>query len=204
MRLGVFGGSFDPVHYGHLLLAETCREARQLDEVWFMPTAVAPHKQDQQAASSEHRTAMLNLALGGHSNMFVSDHELRRGGVSYTVDTLAIVQQDRPAAELFLLMGADSLHDLPNWRKPDEICARATPVVVVRGGATPPDYSVLADIVSTERLKQVEEAAVDFPAIQLSSTELRDRVRTRRSIRFRTPRAVEAYIESHRLYRPTD
>ena len=107
MRLGVFGGSFDPVHYGHLLLAETCREALQLDELWFVPTATAPHKQGVKVTAPEHRIAMLQLALGGHPQMRVSALEVDRGGVSYTVDTLAAIHQQVPDSvgmhQMFLL-----------------------------------------------------------------------------------------------------
>src|SRR5690242_13897575 len=121
MRLGIFGGSFDPVHYGHLLLAECCRETLRLDEVWLIPAAVPPHKQLRELADGKHRLQMLELALGGHEQIRASAVELERGGISYTVDTLAAVRDRSPAAELFLLMGADSLHDLPNWREPARI-----------------------------------------------------------------------------------
>ena len=117
MRLGLYGGSFDPVHYGHLLLAECCREALTLDEVWLIPAAVPPHKQARELAPAKARLEMLELALGGHEQIKVSQVEIDRGGVSYTVDTLTAVHQLHPGASLFLLMGADSLLDLPNWRE---------------------------------------------------------------------------------------
>src|SRR6187401_508866 len=103
MRLGIYGGSFDPVHYGHLLLAECCREALRLDEVWLIPAAVPPHKQDRQRAPAKARLEMLELALGGHEQLRASALEIERGGVSYTVDTLAAINGERPDAQLFLL-----------------------------------------------------------------------------------------------------
>ncbi len=118
MRLGIFGGSFDPVHYGHLLLAEYCRTQCALDQVWFVPAATAPHKQQAQAASAPHRVKMLELAIGGHETLAVSSLEVDRGGLSFTAETLESLHDEVPDRSLFLLLGADSLFDLPNWRTP--------------------------------------------------------------------------------------
>ncbi len=202
MRLGIFGGTFDPVHYGHLLLAEWCREARALDEVWFIPAATAPHKQHQTAATAADRTEMLRLATGGHPAFTVSPMEIDRGGVSYTVDSLAQIRAAHADAELFLLMGSDSLADLVHWREPAQICELSLPVVVHRGGTMPPDFGPLATLVSPERIDAIKNHVVDMPLVELSSSEIRRRAATGLSIRFQTPRAVEAYIESHGLYRP--
>jgi nicotinate-nucleotide adenylyltransferase len=199
MRLGIYGGSFDPVHYGHLLLAECCREQLQLDRVWFLPAAVPPHKQ-REISAAKHRVEMLRLALGGHESLEVSTLEIDRGGVSYTVDTLAAITAERPGTTLFLLMGADSLHDLRNWRQPERICELAIPAVVHRVDSPIPDVAVLSGYVPTERLEQIRRSQVEMPLIGLSSTDLRDRAATGRSLRFRTPRAVEKYIETNRLY----
>jgi nicotinate-nucleotide adenylyltransferase len=201
MRLGLFGGSFDPIHYGHLILAETCRETLCLDEVWLVPASTPPHKQTQDRAAAKHRLQMIELALAGHEQIRASSVEIDRGGVSYTVDTLAQVHALHPQATLFLLMGADSLRDLPTWREPARICELAIPAVVRRGGSPEPDFGVLASLVSAERLAMIRSAQVEMPAIELSSTDLRERVRTGKSLRFRTPRAVEKYIETQGLYR---
>src|SRR4029079_8381529 len=129
MRLGLYGGSVDPVHYGHLLLAECCRETLRLDEVWLIAAAIAPHKQARERAPAKARLEMLELALAGHEQIKASRLEIDRGGVSYTVDTLIAVHELHPQATLFLLMGADSLHDLPTWREPKQICERSLPAV---------------------------------------------------------------------------
>jgi len=200
MRLGIFGGSFDPVHYGHLLLAETCREQARLDLVLFVPAAAAPHKQDRQQSPGRDRIEMLKLAIGGHEQLAVSTIEMERGGVSYTVETLTALAQQHPTATLFFLMGADSLQDLHTWREPRRICELALPLVVHRAGAAAPDLAGFRDLVSDERLEQMRGLQVEMPIIELSSTDMRNRVRTGRSIRFRTPRAVEKYIETHQLY----
>jgi nicotinate-nucleotide adenylyltransferase len=200
MRLGVYGGSFDPVHYGHLLLAETCRDQCRLDEVWFMPAARAPHKQDREITSAKLRVEMLQLAIGGTDGLVASTIEVDRGGVSYTVDTLDEIQRQHPGSQLFLLMGADSLHDLPTWREPQRICELAIPIVVRRAGSPMPDLSVLRPLMSPERWEEANRNQVSMPIIDLSSSDLRRRVAAGQTIRFRTPRAVEKLIETHGLY----
>jgi nicotinate-nucleotide adenylyltransferase len=201
MRLGIFGGSFNPVHYGHLLLAESCREQARLDEVWFIPNALSPLKQDQPPAAAKHRIEMLQLAIGGHESFKVSTIELDRGGISYTVDTLAEIAAQQPQAELFFLMGGDSLADLPLWREPQRICELALPLVVRRHGSPEPRYDMLAGLVSAERLKAVRQMTVDMPIIELSASDLRRRAAASQSLRFRTPRAVEKYIQTQSLYK---
>lgn len=201
MRLGIYGGTFDPVHYGHLLLAECCREQCRLDQVWFMPAASPPHKSAAQVAPAEHRAAMLELALGGHESLLVSRLELNRGGVSYTVDTLRALSAEDASRELFFLMGADSLHDLPNWREPGAICELATLVFVDRPGQPPIDVGALSAWTSAERVARFEQHRVTMPLIDLTSRDIRRRVADGQSIRFRTPRAVEAHVQAHGLYR---
>jgi nicotinate-nucleotide adenylyltransferase len=200
MRLGILGGTFDPVHYGHLLLADSAREQCQLDQVWLMPAAMAPHKQGHELSSAQQRIEMLELAVSGNPAMIVSQLETNRGGVSYTVDTLSALAADDAERELVFLMGADSLADLPNWREPARICQLATIAVVGRPGQTI-DYSRLAELVPQERLELFRRNQIDMPLIELSSHDIRQRVARGQSIRYRTPRAVEKYIESHGLYR---
>lgn len=200
MRLGLFGGSFDPVHFGHLLLAECCREQCALDRVWFLPAAVPPHKRGRPLSSADARAEMLDLAIGGHEGFALSRFEIERGGVSYTVDTLRHFRREEPDRELFLLMGADMLHDLPGWRESAEVCRLALPVVVRRAGEKEPNLDCLSELVSAERLDAIARHQVEMPEMGISSTEIRRRVVAGQSIRYRTPRAVEKYIESHGLY----
>ena len=201
MRLGVFGGSFDPVHYGHLLLAESCREQCRLDQVWFLPAAVPPHKRDRELSPGSQRVEMLRLAVAGHEYFQVATLELDRGGISYTVDTLREIHRQQPAAELFLLMGADSLVDLPAWREPDAICRMAIPVAVRRAGAPEPDFEILQPVVDAARLQMIRRHQVEMPVVGFSSRDVRARIGAGQSVRYRTPRAVEKYIEVHGLYR---
>jgi nicotinate-nucleotide adenylyltransferase len=201
MRLGIYGGSFDPVHFGHLLVAENCREQCKLDEVWLIPAAISPHKRHAAPADAAHRVEMLKLAIGGHEPFRVSTVEIDRGGVSYTVDTLEQLHADDPSREMFLILGADALEDLPSWKNPQRICELALPLVVCRAYAPDPDFSVLAPLVSHPRIAQAQRAQVNMAPIGIASSDIRRRDATGKSIRFRTPRAVEKYIETHGLYR---
>jgi len=204
MRLGLFGGSFDPIHYGHLLLAESCREQRGLDRVWFVPACVAPHKADRELTAADHRLAMLELAVTGHEAFAVGRHEVERGGVSYTVDTLRALRDEFPEAELFLLVGADMLHDLPQWREARAICEIAVPLAVGRPDMGRPDFDCLAPVASPERIALFRRHRVAMPQIELSSSAIRRRVAQGLSIRYQTPRAVEKYIQTHGLYSGRD
>lgn len=206
MRLGIFGGTFDPVHYGHLLLAESCREQLALDEVWFLPAAVPPHKQAAALSPPTARVEMLQLAASGHAAFRICTYEVDRGGVNFTVDTLAHLKAEDPTRELFFLMGADSLRDLPQWREPVRLCELATPVVVYRAGgnADSPneslDWSGLGQVIRADRLAEIRRHQVTMPRIDLSASDLRQRVAAGQSIRYRTPRAVEMYIQTTGLY----
>ena len=201
MRLAILGGTFDPVHFGHLLLADSCREARGLDQVWFVPAAVSPHKTDTRPTAAHDRVAMLELAIAGNEAFRVSRIEIERGGVSYTVDTLEAIAKEQPEAELFFLMGADSLQDFPKWRQPARICEIASPVIVRRYGAPDPEWHHLEGLMSRNRLQEAQSLAVEMPRTEFSSSSMRQRISRGQTIRYWTPRSVQAYIESHKLYR---
>lgn len=201
MRLGLFGGSFDPIHLGHLVLAECCREQCALDRVIFLPAAVPPHKKGQSRTPGDARAEMIELAIAGNESFELSRYELDRGGVNYTVDSLTHVREQHPDAELFLLVGADMFYDLPNWREARRIVEMAIPAVARRPGSPELDYSHLAPLVSPERLEVFLRYQVDMPAIAIRATDLRNRAAAGRSLRYQTPRAVEMYIRTHGLYR---
>ena len=193
-RLGIYGGTFDPVHWGHLLLAESAREACDLDAVWFVPADTPPHKQGRTITEPRHRLQMLEFATTGLPRYEVSRIEIGRDGPSFTVETLGLISEQHPETELFFLMGGDSLAELPTWRQPERIAELATIVAVNRGDApleVPAACQSFAD-----RIQQVT-----MPASGLSATDLRERARTGRSLLFRTPRSVELYIAQHKLYR---
>jgi nicotinate-nucleotide adenylyltransferase len=202
MRIGLLGGTFDPVHYGHLLLAESCREAHQLDRVWFMPTAVPPHKQDAEITAAAHRLEMLALAIAGNAAFEICRYEVDRGGVNYTVDTLEQLQKAHPGNDWFFLLGGDSVAELGTWRQPSRICELATLVAVERAGMAPLDWSALTGTLTAEQIDAIRQHTVAMPRIDISARDLRARTAAGKSIRYRTPRAVEKYIETQRLYSP--
>ena len=198
MRLGLFGGTFDPVHFGHLLLAEQCREQCALDEVWFLPAGNPPHKQDDVISPAEARAEMLELAVAGVPQFVVNRMEFQREGPTFTVDTLSTLHDDDSTRELFFLIGADSLADLPQWREPQRIAELATIVAVNRGDRPLPDLTRLAETLGDRVTARIQ--IVTMPGIDLSATDVRGRVANGKSIRFMTPRAVEAYLTEHGLY----
>ncbi len=205
MRIGVFGGSFNPVHVGHLIAAECCREQARLDRVLFVPAAVPPHKQDRTLAPAEHRVEMLRLAIGGHDAFAVSTVEIDRGGVSYTADTLDQLAAAHPGDDLLLVLGPDALAELPTWREPQRIVERADLVAVERESLDDVNALVaaagLVGLVGAGGLAALIASRVRMPAIGIRASDLRAAVAAGRSIRYRTPRAVECYITAHGLYR---
>ncbi len=201
MKLGLYGGTFDPVHFGHLLLAERCREALELDEVRFIPAGDPPHKNRSNLTPGTSRAEMLEFATAGQPQLTVDRRELTRSGPSYTFETLAELHREVPDAELFFLMGADSLADLPQWREPHRIAEFATIVAVNRGDRPLPERASLELSLGEAIASRV--VFVAMPGIDLSSTELRDRAATGKSVRFTMPAAVEAYIHDKMLYRGT-
>ncbi|QDT71285.1 nicotinate-nucleotide adenylyltransferase [Lacipirellula limnantheis] len=201
MRIGLFGGSFDPVHRGHLLLAECCWRQARLDRVEFVPTAQQPLKPRGPVASEADRVAMLRLAIADRREFALSLLEVERGGVSYTVDTLRQFRSERPDAELFFLMGADSLADFPTWREPAVICDLATPLVVRRAGSPPPDFNALAPLVTAERLAEIRALEVEMPATPISSSNIRQSIAEHGEWQALVPETVAAYISERGLYR---
>jgi nicotinate-nucleotide adenylyltransferase len=204
MRIGVYGGSFDPVHVGHLIVAECCREQAGLDRVLFVPAAVSPHKRERVPQSSEHRLEMLQLATGGHDAFAVSTVETSRGGVSYTIDTLSVLAEEHRNDHLALILGPDALADLPNWREPHRILELADLIAVERRGLDEIERLVqepaLATLLGGSGAARTVAGRVRVPAIGIRSSDLRAALAAGTSIRFRTPRAVERYIAAHGLY----
>jgi len=205
MRVGVFGGSFDPVHYGHLIAAECAREQAALDRVVFVPAATPPHKPGVRLEDASHRLAMLSLAIGGHDAFEVSTIELDRGGTSYTVDTLADLAARHPGDTLVLLLGPDSLAALATWKEPDRIVSLADIVPIERESlddiVAAAAGSGLASVLGEPAVTAMLGRRVSMPAVGIRATHVRAAVAVGRSIRYRTPRSVERYIATHGLYR---
>ncbi|HET6313005.1 MAG TPA: nicotinate-nucleotide adenylyltransferase [Chloroflexia bacterium] len=198
-RLGVLGGSFDPVHLAHLLLAETVREALALDLVLFVPTGVQPLKQGRPVTPAEHRIKMLELATQDNPSFGVSRVDVDREGPSYTVDTVRHLREAWGGEDLqmWFILGADSLASFPMWRDPSGILSQTRLAVVGRPGVSV-DLATLE-----ERLPGITASVdrVEAPLLEISATDIRQRVATGRSIRYRVPDAVREYIEVNALYR---
>ena len=190
MRLGIFGGSFDPPHLGHLLPVIDAAESLGLDAVRFVPAAVQPFKVGRASASPTHRLAMTARLVAGVPGFSVDSTEIGRPGLSFTVDTLASMAAEHPDAELVLLLGADAFALFDEWRESERIRKLATLAVLVRGGDRMPDTGVRTGV----RLLQTRR-------VDISSTELRARIADGRTIRGFVPDAVADYIAEHRLYR---
>ncbi len=201
MRLGNFCGSFDPVHRGHLALAASCLAQSALDRVWFVPAAQQPFKPTGPHAANADRLTMLNLALADIEAFEISQIEIDRGGVSYTIDTLLKIKSLLPEAQLFLLMGADSLVDFPHWRRPADICNVATPLVVNRAGEPAPNFEHLEPIVSPERLAEIKASQVEMAPQEISSSDIRQLIATGGEWEELVPESVADYIREHDLYR---
>jgi nicotinate-nucleotide adenylyltransferase len=190
--IGIFGGTFDPVHSAHLLLAECAREELGLDALMFMPANIPPHKIDGRRITPAHcRLEMLRIAIADNPCFSFSTREIDCQGVSYTVDTLQWLHAEHPQAELTLLIGGDAARDFSTWREPEEIARLASLAVWERPGIPLP----------AEVLPGVGYRVLHSPLVEISSTCIRERVAEGRSIRYRTPESVIDYIYRHGLYR---
>lgn len=190
VRRGILGGTFNPPHIAHLIVAQEVREAMDLDEVVLVPTSVHAFK-GPASANPRHRAAMTELAVAGDPGLGVDRMEIQRGGVSYTVDTLRALREREPETDWTLILGRDNLEELTEWREVDALPELARVVVTTRAGLAVP-----------ERLPFGGRCTlVDVPSLEVSSTAIRERVARGRSIRHWVPPAVEAYIREHDLYR---
>ncbi|MEO8449278.1 MAG: nicotinate-nucleotide adenylyltransferase [Gemmatimonadota bacterium] len=183
MRIGVFGGSFDPIHHGHLIVAELLRERLGLDELWLIPAGEQPFKVGQHRAPAADRAAMVELAVAASSGLRADRVEVDRPGPSYTVDTLRTLRKRCPTDHFSLLVGSDAARDLPKWREADALRGLAEVIVFRRGS------------------EAGEPGTVEVPRIEISSTAVRERVKAGKSVRYWVPAPVEAYIAEHGLYR---
>jgi nicotinate-nucleotide adenylyltransferase len=192
MKLGIFGGTFDPPHRGHLVVAEDVRRIVSLDEVIFVPSAISPHKQTRVITPAEHRLAMVTLAVDHVPGMRVSDMEIRRGGVSYTVDTVKAMRLEHPSAELFVLMGLDNIEDFWNWKDPGEILGMAGLIAMTRPGVPRP---------SLDSFRGRDIRIVEVTPIDAASSDIRVKLAAGISVQSLVFPAVLQYIRENALYR---
>jgi nicotinate-nucleotide adenylyltransferase len=200
-RIGLYGGSFDPIHFGHLISARSIAEQLDLARIVLIPSARPPHKRSAALSDPQHRFAMAKLAVAGDPLFEVSDVELHRAGPSYTIDTIAEFRSRlEPEVELLWIIGADSLPELPTWHRIAELVAQVRIVTATRPGWRPPASGVLAAAVGPEMAEALFADCIRTPAIDISSTQIRERVASGRSIRYFTTSEVSSYIDSNRLY----
>lgn len=189
VRVGLFGGSFDPIHHGHLLVAQAVLETLPLDELRFVPAREQPFKAGSHAVAAEARARMVALAIDGEPRFRLERVELDRPGPSYTVDTLRLLRSREPGSEFILLVGADAARDLPAWREADALPGLSELVIFARPGATLPGLPW-------------PHRVVTVPAVDISATEVRRRVRQGRPVRYWVPDPVAEFIRVERLYSP--
>ena len=197
MRLGILGGTFNPLHLGHLICAQEAHLQLRLDRVILIPAAQSPHKPfDEDDPGAEHRLALCRLAAAADERFGVSSMEVERPGPSYTVDTLRELHSREPDSELYLIVGGDVAAGLSTWREPEQVLSLAELAVATRRGT--PRRSIddaLRGLSGGERA-----AFFEMPTIEISSTDIRRRVQSRKPIRYLVPEAVANYIDEHRLY----
>lgn len=197
--LGILGGTFDPIHYGHLVAAEYAMHRFHLDRVIFMPAAHPAHKNINGVLNARHRCAMVKLAIEDNPGFVMSTLEIERTGVSYTIDTIKTLKGQYPESDIYFIMGMDSIYILDTWKEVQRLVAMCRFIVVTR-----PAYQLNR---SDPALQGVPEAFwtqsdfLEIPAMDISSTDLRRRVLQGEPIRYLLPRAVEEYIKEHSLYR---
>ncbi|MGA3172538.1 MAG: nicotinate-nucleotide adenylyltransferase [Chthoniobacteraceae bacterium] len=185
MRIGIMGGTFDPIHNGHLILGRDARESLDLHCLVFVPNCSSPHKQLEKAAPAELRAAMVRAAIEGEHGFEMDDVEILRGGASYTIDTILHLRAMNPDAELFYLIGEDNLRELHTWRRVDELHHLVQLIVMARGADGPPHPYI----------------TLHQRHIDISSTEIRSRIAKGQSIRYLVPEKVRDIILNHQLYR---
>ena len=198
MRIGILGGTFDPIHYGHLVAGEEARRALDLERVLFVPSARPPHKQEYPVSAPEDRVEMVKLAIADNPNFELSTVDVDRAGFSYTVDTVRMLQEQLgPAAELFFILGEDALADLPTWHRPERLLEICQLIAVNR-----PGYHSFSLRLLDRQLPGVERRVhpVRIPELAIWSTELRARVCSGLSVRYLVPERVHDYVYSRGLY----
>lgn len=195
-NIGLMGGTFDPIHIGHLVIAQRAMEQLDLDAVIFLPAGVPPHKQDDEHTSASHRVAMTRLAIEGSPDFRLSERDVREDRASFTVDLLRDVKADNPDANLTFIIGADSLRDFPEWREPEAIVRLARLAVADR-----PEVDIPEDIYQIVRGLREAIYWIDAPLLDISATELRDRICQGATVQHLVPVSVLAYIEQWQLYR---
>lgn len=196
--IGIYGGVFNPIHIGHLLLAEFIREELELDKIVFVPAGNPPHKQVQELESAQHRYNMVQIAIGKNPFFDLTKMEISRGGMSYTSDTLEELAQSFPGRKLYFICGADSIINLPSWHNINKIFEIASLIVAGRPKIQEADFQNMIRFFKDQYCARIIQS--EAPLMEVSSTQIRDRLKNGQSIRYMVPDEVLDYIQLHRLY----
>ncbi len=197
-RIGLMGGTFNPIHYGHLLIAENAYEQYHLDEVIFIPTGQSPHKDARQILGADERMEMIRLAIADNPHFSCSDYEIRTEGISYTYLTVQAFYEPAEERELFFIMGADSLAYFDAWMRPDKISRMSTILAAVRDGLNMEELLPIRE--SLQQKYGTKIGFINTPNFSVSSRMIRHRMEKGHSIRYLVPEAVERYLKEHRVY----
>ncbi len=205
MRIGLFGGSFNPIHMGHLIMAEHILEAAELDRIIFIPAAQPPHKEMGLKDSSEHRYKMVELAIADNPNFEITDIEIKRDAISYTVDTVHQLKERYPDDKLYFIIGSDTFYELPSWRNVPGILEVVNFLVVRRPGFAQQQLQNLDQALEDFAvIHDTEISLIDAPLIQISSTFIRQKMAAGQSIRYLVPDVVRDFIEARDLFGGTN
>lgn len=201
-RFGLYGGTFDPIHHGHLIVARSVAEQLHLARVILLPSATPPHKNEEGILAAAHREAMVRLATGDEPLLDCGDFDLRRPGPSFTIETIEHYRKSLGVdAEICWIVGADSLAELATWHRIGELVDLCRIVTAGRPGWDEPPRAKLRDTLNDKQIDRLLSDILPTPMIDISSTEIRRRIGEGRSIRFLVPESVRVYIETHGLYR---
>ncbi|MBM4054450.1 MAG: nicotinate-nucleotide adenylyltransferase [Planctomycetes bacterium] len=201
MDIGIFGGSFNPIHIGHLIVAEEVFQQRKLSKIIFIPTGISPHKESGGLIASSHRYQMVKQAISDNDHFEVSDIEVKRSGKSYTVDTIRTLREELGREHnLFLIMGTDMINEISTWKDIEMLSQMCHFIVVNRFPVVMNADIIKKSAIGIKKKAEIEKLMVQIPSIGISSTEIRKKLETGLSIKYLVPTCVENYIRTHSLY----
>ena len=204
-KIGILGGTFNPIHMGHMIMAEKVFQQHHLSKILFIPTYIPPHKHVNDLEDAHHRSQMIKAAISGKSNFEVSDLEIKREGKSYTIDTVqGVLDHYGEECEVFLIMGADSLNELELWKNIKRLSQLCRFVIINRPGFKREASSRLIEIIGSQNILDLERLRIEIEPVGISSTDIRNRLNDGEEIKDFVPECVEAYIKEHGLYLPPE
>lgn len=198
-KIGIMGGTFNPIHIGHLLLAERAMEEEKLDEIWLIPTGYSYMKRNSDTVPAQERLTMAEIAVKGNERFRCLDSEVKRSGYSYSYETLEQLKEEYPGVQFFFIFGADCLFTIENWKYPERIFQNCRVIAAVRNGTSISDMEQKKT--ELENRFHADITLLPFPNLEISSTELRDRIRMGKSVRYLIPDSVISYIEEKKFYK---